>query len=101
MLAHVGDSRIYRIRDGAAELLTEDHSFVNAQVKVGILTKEEAETSRHRNIITRSIGTRATVKPDVHVHPVSAGDLFLMCSDGLSDLVEGHEMVEILAMNPT
>ncbi len=100
VIAHVGDSRVYRFRDGAAELLTEDHSFVNAQVKVGILTREEAETSRHKNIITRSIGTRAAVKPDVQVFPAVAGDVYLLCSDGLSDLVDYSEMADVLAKNP-
>src|SRR6185436_9273382 len=100
VLAHVGDSRIYRIRGGAAEQMTDDHSFVNAQVKVGILTREEAETSRHRNIITRSIGTRAAVKPDVAVHPAVAGDVYLLCSDGLSDLVDPAEMATIVNENP-
>ncbi len=97
VLAHVGDSRIYRLRGGLAEQMTEDHSFVNAQVKVGLLTREQADRSQHRNIITRSIGTRAVVKPDVRVHPAVADDVYLLCSDGLSDLVEPHEMAEIVA----
>lgn len=101
VLAHVGDSRIYRIRGGEATQLTEDHSFVNSQVKVGAITRAQAETSQHRNIITRSIGTRATVKPDVAVHPAVAGDLYVLCTDGLSDLVEAHEMAEIAAHGPT
>jgi len=100
VLAHVGDSRIYRFRGGAAELLTEDHSFVNAQVKVGLLTREQAEKSQHRNIITRSIGTRAAVKADVTVQPAVAGDVYLLCSDGLSDLVEPDEMLATVREKP-
>lgn len=100
VLAHVGDSRIYRIRAGAAEQMTEDHSFVNAQVKVGVLTREQAESSQHRNIITRSIGTRATVRPDVMLHPAVAGDVYVLCTDGLSDLVEPGELVEIVGRGP-
>lgn len=96
VLAHVGDSRIYRVRGGRCEQVTDDHSFVNAQVKIGLITREEAERSQHRNIITRSIGTRAAVKPDVSVHPAVAGDVYLLCSDGLSDLVEAAEMAEIV-----
>ncbi len=92
VLAHVGDSRIYRIRGGVVEQLTEDHSFVNTQIKMGLITREQAEKSRHRNVITRSIGTRATVRPDVAVQPAVAGDVYLLCSDGLSDLVEPPEM---------
>jgi len=100
VLAHVGDSRIYRIREGATRQMTEDHSFVNAQVKVGLLTREQAERSAHRNIITRCIGTRAVVKPDVTVHPAVPGDVYLLCSDGLSDLVEPNEMAGIIERNP-
>jgi len=96
VLGHVGDSRIYRIRDGAAEQVTEDHSFVNAQVKIGLITREEADRSQHRNIITRSIGTRPAVKPDVAVLPALVGDVYLLCSDGLSDLVEPNEMSSIV-----
>ena len=99
VLSHVGDSRIYRIQGADVELVTEDHSFVNAQVKVGIMTREQAETSRHKNIITRSIGTRAAVKPDVLVRPATAGDVYLLCSDGLSDLVETSEMADIVGKN--
>jgi PPM family protein phosphatase len=101
VLAHVGDSRIYRLRGGDVAQVTEDHSFVNAQVKIGLLTREQAEKSAHRNIITRSIGTRAAVKPDVSVHPAVAGDVYLLCSDGLSDLVEAHEMAKIVQTHAT
>ena len=100
VLALVGDSRIYRIRGGAAEQVTDDHSFVNAQVKVGLMTREQAETSQHRNIITRCIGTRPLVKPDVSVHAAVAGDVYLLCTDGLSDLVEPNEMAEIVVQCP-
>ena len=95
-VAHVGDSRVYRVRAGVIEQVTEDHSFVNAQLRAGLITEEEALHSQHKNIITRAIGTRAAVKADVAVHPAEAGDLYLICSDGLSDLVEGHEMLETL-----
>ena len=95
-VAHVGDSRVYRVRDGHIEQITEDHSFVNAQLRAGLITEEEALHSQHKNIITRAIGTRAAVKADVAVHPAQEGDLYLLCSDGLSDLVEGHEMLATL-----
>lgn len=100
VLAHVGDSRIYRIRGGEAAQMTEDHSFVNSQVKVGAITRAQAETSQHRNIITRSIGTRAAVKPDVTMHPAVAGDVYVLCTDGLSDLVDAHEMAAITSREP-
>lgn len=100
VLAHVGDSRVYLVRNGQAEQVTEDHSFVNAQVKVGIMTREQAETSRHKNIITRSIGTRAAVKPDVVVREATPGDTYLLCSDGLSDLVDPAEMAKLVTDTP-
>lgn len=95
-LAHVGDSRIYRVRGGAIEQLTEDHSFVNSQLKAKLITPEEAAMSAHKNIITRAIGTRSTVKADVALHKAVLGDLFLLCSDGLSDLVEAPEILAAL-----
>ncbi len=85
-VAHVGDSRVYRIREGVIEQITEDHSFVNAQLRAGLITPAEAANSQHKNIITRAIGTRAVVKADVAVHEAHEGDIYLLCSDGLSDL---------------
>lgn len=93
LVAHVGDSRVYRIREGRIELLTEDHSFVNAQLRAGLITEEEAERSPYRNIITRAIGTSVKCKADIGIHQAQSGDLFLLCSDGLSDLVNGQEML--------
>ncbi len=95
-VAHVGDSRVYRIRDGEIAQLTEDHSFVNAQLRAGLITAEEAAASHHKNIITRAIGTRAAVKADVQVLASRAGDIYVLCSDGLSDLVEEHEILSVL-----
>ncbi len=93
---HVGDSRIYRMRDGRIEQITEDHSFINTQLKAKLITPEEALRSTHKNIITRAIGTRVTVKPTLVVHSAQPGDIFLLCSDGLSDLVPEELMREIL-----
>ena len=92
-VAHVGDSRVYRIRDGVIEQITEDHSFVNAQLRAGLITPAEALHSQHKNIITRAIGTRAVVKADVAVHPAEEGDLYLLCSDGLSDLADDGDIL--------
>jgi len=97
IVGHVGDSRVYRQRNGAFSLLTEDHSFVNTQLKAKLITAEEALRSSHRNIITRAIGTRSTVKPTFSVCSVKPGDTFLLCSDGLTDLVEDREISEILS----
>lgn len=93
-IAHVGDSRLYRIRDGAIELLTEDHSLVQEQMKAGILTPEEARHSHLRNIITRSVGFEPSVPVDLFEEELREGDLFVLCSDGLSNLVEDEEILE-------
>lgn len=94
VVAHVGDSRVYRIRDGGIESLTEDHSFVNAQVKAGLITREEAEKSAHKHIVTRAMGPRGVVKPDVAVLRARPGDLFVLCSDGLSDVAQAQDILE-------
>lgn len=93
VVAHVGDSRVYRVRDGAIEPMTEDHSFVNAQLKAGLITREEADASLHRHIVTRAMGPRGVVKADVSVVPARAGDVFVLCSDGLSDLVPAADIL--------
>jgi protein phosphatase len=96
IVGHVGDSRVYRFREGKLVLLTEDHSFINTQLKAKLITPEEALRSNHRNIITRAIGTRVFVKPDLQVRSARPGDTFLLCSDGLSDLVVDERIEEIV-----
>jgi serine/threonine protein phosphatase PrpC len=92
VVGHVGDSRAYLVREGAIIQLTEDHSLVNEQVRAGILTAEEAKHSRLRNIITRSVGFEEDVLVDVIGFESKPGDRFLLCSDGLSNLVETDEI---------
>lgn len=92
LLGHVGDSRGYLFRDGVLEQLTEDHSLVNEQVKSGLITAEEAKTHQFKNIITRSVGVTTEVDVDVISKKLKSGDAFLLCSDGLSNLVETREM---------
>lgn len=92
-VAHVGDSRLYRLRDGAFQQITEDHSLVNEQVKAGFITAVEAQQSRFRNIITRSVGFESEVTPDTLSLELQDGDVFLLCSDGLSGMV-GDERME-------
>jgi protein phosphatase len=99
VLVHVGDSRVYRWREGAMRQVTEDHSFINSQLKAKLITPEEAAASSHKNIITRAIGTRPLVKPEVQVLETRAGDVYLLCSDGLSDLVSSDDMGQALARN--
>lgn len=82
--AHVGDSRLYLVRNQTIQPLTMDHSWVSEQVCLGLLTEEEAEQSPHRNIVTRALGAEATVDVAVGELPLFAGDLLLLCSDGLT-----------------
>ncbi|MBV8517570.1 MAG: Stp1/IreP family PP2C-type Ser/Thr phosphatase [Acidobacteria bacterium] len=98
-LAHVGDSRIYRVRDGAIEQLTEDHSLVASMVREGLLTPAEAETHPRRNVLQRSMGVAEDVDIDVR-GPIELreGDTFILCSDGLHGLVKEPELREIAAL---
>jgi protein phosphatase len=95
--AHVGDSRAYRFRDGALERLTEDHSLVEELLKLGALTPEEAEHHPQRSVVTRALGTRETVEPDVTTHVAQDGDVYLLCSDGLTKMLTEPEVAGILA----
>jgi len=91
-VGHVGDSRAYLSREGRFEQLTEDHSWIQDQVRAGILSAEEARESRFRNIITRSVGFEPAVRPDLRELEVRAGDRFLICSDGLSNHLSTEEI---------
>ena len=95
-LAHVGDSRIYRLRDGELRQMTTDHSLVQELVENGFLTLEEARASANKNLITRALGIDTVVEADVRSESYEAGDLFLLCSDGLSDLVPDEEIHTLL-----
>jgi len=93
-IAHVGDSRAYVIRQGEPRQLTEDHSMVNELVRSGKMTLAEARASRHRHVITRAVGLYPTVQPSLATVDVLPGDRFLLCSDGLSDVVGENYMAE-------
>jgi protein phosphatase len=96
-LAHVGDSRCYRLRAGALELLTHDHSIVEEQVRAGIIRRIDAAFSPVRNIITRAIGSQPTVEPEIAAHPAQPGDLYLLASDGLTRDLNEPTIARILA----
>lgn len=96
LLAHVGDSRAYSFFEGRIRQITEDHSFVNSQLKQGVITEQQARESNQRNIITRALGTADRVKPDIAVHAIRAGERLLLCSDGLSDMVDDESMAELM-----
>ena len=95
-VVHAGDSRAYLFRDGNLSQLTEDHSWITEQLKIGAITEEEARTSQFRHVITRSIGFEPDVEVDSKGVVVQAGDCYLLCSDGMSNLVENHELQEIM-----
>jgi protein phosphatase len=92
VLAQVGDSRIYRIRANQAEQLTEDHTLVNWQLRQGLISPEDARTSRQRNVITRAVGNREYVQVDLIETDVVLGDQFLLCSDGLHGYLRPDEI---------
>jgi PPM family protein phosphatase len=95
-LAHVGDSRCYRLRAGALEPLTEDHSLVEEQIRAGLLSRVQASSSPIRNIITRAIGCQAKVETEIQRHPTQPGDLYLLASDGLTRDLTESEIAAIL-----
>jgi protein phosphatase len=94
--AHVGDSRLYLVRDQTIQPLTMDHSWVAEQIRLGLLTEEEAERSPHRNIVTRALGAAAAVDVTVGEIPLFAGDLVLLCSDGLTKELPPARILETL-----
>lgn len=94
-VAHVGDSRCYLLREGKIYQVSEDHSLVNEQIKAGAISPEEARTSRFKNIITRSVGFERTVAVDLMGIELQMGDRFVVCCDGLSNLVEDAEILAI------
>ena len=85
---HVGDSRAYLVRDGALEQLTDDHSLVAELVRSGKLSPEEAEGHPQRSVITRALGTDPDVDVDTFTVEAQAGDIYLLCSDGLTDMID-------------
>ncbi|HLV78680.1 MAG TPA: Stp1/IreP family PP2C-type Ser/Thr phosphatase [Chthonomonadaceae bacterium] len=100
VLAQVGDSRAYLIRDGAIRQVTQDHSWVEEQVRAGMLSREAAEMSPFRNVITRSVGASPTVQPDFYIEETRAGDLWVLCSDGLTGHVGEGEIAQIAGSHP-
>ncbi len=95
-IGHVGDSRVYRMRDGQLVQLTEDHSLLNDYIKMRHLTPEEIEQFPHKNVIVRALGMKDTVQVDILSEALQPGDVFLLCSDGLSGMVSDERMAEIL-----
>ena len=95
-IANVGDSRIYRIRDGAIEQLTQDHSLVMEQVRRGLLTAEEAKRVDYQNIVIRALGAEPTVQADIEDLMALPGDILVMCSDGLTKYLDGAGILKLV-----
>jgi serine/threonine protein phosphatase PrpC len=96
IVGHIGDSRCYRLRNGKLDLLTRDHSLMQEQLDAGAITPEQAAQSPHRNLVTRALGIERRVDLEMHEHGAKAGDLYLLCSDGLSEMVSDAEIFTLL-----
>jgi len=99
-VAHVGDSRVYRIREGSIEQLTEDHSLLNDYKKMKHLTPEEIANFPHKNVIVRALGMKDTVKVDTRFESPRAGDAMVVCSDGLCGPVNDQRLLDLVASAP-
>ena len=99
-VAHVGDSRMYRYRNGELSQVTEDHSMVQELLRRGLMTQDEARTSLNRNLVTRALGIDPMVEVDVLQQQFEDGDLYLLCSDGLNDVLTDDEIAAVLAQHP-
>ncbi|HST00087.1 MAG TPA: Stp1/IreP family PP2C-type Ser/Thr phosphatase [Usitatibacter sp.] len=91
-VAHIGDSRLYRLRGESMEQVTRDHSLLQEQLDSGLITPEEAKLSQNKNLVTRALGIDPSVEPEIHVYETQPDDTYLLCSDGLSDMVEDEEI---------
>jgi len=96
LAGHIGDSRMYRFRGEMLTQITEDHSLLQEQLKSGLITPEQAKVSNNKNLVTRALGIDPVVELELHEHDVETGDIYLLCSDGLTDLVEDDEISAVL-----
>jgi protein phosphatase len=96
VLGHIGDSRCYRFRAGKLEQISRDHSLLQEQIDAGLVTPEQALHSNIKNLVTRALGVEEFVLLEINEYPVELGDVYLMCSDGLSDMVQDAAIAKIL-----
>jgi protein phosphatase len=96
-IGHVGDSRVYLLRDGKIEQLTSDHSWVNEQIQSGVISSDQARSHPLRNVVTRALGGKPDLQVDMMVHKAKAGDLLLLCSDGLTTMMGDEEIAKVAA----
>jgi len=97
-VAHIGDSRLYRLRGEAFGAITRDHSLLQEQIDSGMISLEDARHSQHKNLVTRALGVDPAVETELNDHAVQPGDIYLLCSDGLNDMVEDAEIHLTLQM---
>ena len=100
-LGHVGDSRAYRWRAGQLTQITRDHSLLQEQIDAGLITPEQAAFSANKNLVTRAVGVEDTVLLESNLHELAVGDVYLLCSDGLSDMLDDAMMAQLLQQHPT
>ena len=98
IVAHVGDSRLYRLRGDELLAMTHDHSLLQEQLDSGLISADEARYSLDKNLVTRAVGVDSEVEVEIHVYPVLPGDVYLLCSDGLYDMVDESDMQSALEM---
>jgi protein phosphatase len=91
-VGHIGDSRLYRLRGATFEQVTRDHSLLQEQIDSGMITRDQARTSQNKNLVTRAVGIDPQVEAEVHTYGVEQGDIYLLCSDGLSDMVSDEDI---------
>jgi len=91
-VAHIGDSRLYRMRNDVLEQVTRDHSLLQEQIDSGLISREDARLSHNKNLVTKALGIDPAVEPEVHVYETLPEDLYLLCSDGLNDMIEDDEI---------
>ncbi|HRP28944.1 MAG TPA: Stp1/IreP family PP2C-type Ser/Thr phosphatase [Burkholderiaceae bacterium] len=96
LLGHIGDSRAYRLRGGRMTQITHDHSLLQEQIDAGLITPEQAAFSANKNLVTRAVGVEDTVLLETHMHEVMPGDIYVLCSDGLSDMLDTETMTQLL-----
>jgi PPM family protein phosphatase len=92
LVAHLGDSRLYLLRDARFRQVTRDHSLLQEQIDSGLLTADQAKNAQHKNLVTRALGIDPSVEPEIHEYPVRPGDIYLLCSDGLCDMVDDEDI---------
>lgn len=95
LVGHIGDSRCYRVRDGVMTQITKDHSLLQEQIDAGLISPEQAASSTIKNLVTRALGVDESVVLEINEHLVAIGDTYLMCSDGLSDMVDDAGIAKI------